>query len=104
MISLRQNPELVECGRRIRNDQRGEKREKLIAFLFLDRGFLPGISLKWEKGKVLFFNKISFNYIIELDWRRQWQPTPALLPGKSHGQRSLVVYSPWGLEGLDTAE
>ena len=104
MISLSQNPELVECGRRIRNDQRGEKREKLIAFLFLDRGFLPGISLKWEKGKVLFFNKISFNYIIELDWRRQWQPTPALLPGKSHGQRSLVVYSPWGLEGLDTAE
>ena len=28
--------------------------------------------------------------------RRQWQPTPVLLPGKSHGQRSLVGYSPWG--------
>ena len=28
-------------------------------------------------------------------WRRQWQPTPVLLPGKSHGQRSLVGYSPW---------
>jgi len=27
---------------------------------------------------------------------RQWQPTPVLLPGKSHGQRSLVGYSPWG--------
>ena len=28
-------------------------------------------------------------------WRRQWQATPVLLPGKSHGQRSLVGYSPW---------
>ena len=32
----------------------------------------------------------------------QWQPTPVLLPGKSHGQRSLVGYSPWGREKLDT--
>ena len=29
-------------------------------------------------------------------WRRKWQPTPVFLPGKSHGQRSLVGYSPWG--------
>ena len=29
-------------------------------------------------------------------WRRQWQPTPVLLPGKSHGWRSLVGFSPWG--------
>ena len=29
-------------------------------------------------------------------WRRKWQPTPVLLPGKSHGPRSLVGYSPWG--------
>ena len=28
-------------------------------------------------------------------WRRQWQPTPVLLPGNSHGQRSLVGCSPW---------
>ena len=36
--------------------------------------------------------------------RRQWHPTPALLPGKSHGQRSLVGCSPWGREELDTTE
>ena len=36
--------------------------------------------------------------------RRQQQPTPALLPGKSHGQRSLVGYSPWGSKELDTTE
>ena len=33
--------------------------------------------------------------------RRKWQPTPASLPGKFHGQRSLVGYSPWGHKELD---
>ena len=36
--------------------------------------------------------------------RRQWQPTPVLLPGKSHGQRSLVGYSPWGRKESDKTE
>ena len=36
--------------------------------------------------------------------RRQWHPTPVLLPGKSHGQRSLVGCHPWGHEELDMAE
>ena len=36
--------------------------------------------------------------------RRQWHPTAVLLPGKSHGQRSLVGCSPWGWEELDTTE
>ena len=31
-------------------------------------------------------------------WRRKWQPTPVFLPGKSHGQRSLVGYRKWGHE------
>ena len=35
---------------------------------------------------------------------RQWQHTPELLPGKSHGRRSLVGCSPWGCEEVDTAE
>ena len=34
-------------------------------------------------------------------WRRQWQSTPIFLPGKSHGQRSLVGYSPCGPKKLD---
>ena len=37
-------------------------------------------------------------------WRRQWHPTPVLLPGKSHGRRILVGCSPWGCEELDTTE
>ena len=35
---------------------------------------------------------------------RKWQPTPVFLPGKSHGQRSLVGYSLWCCEELDTTE
>ena len=36
--------------------------------------------------------------------RRQWHPTPILVPGKSHGWSSLVGCSPWGREELDTTE
>ena len=37
-------------------------------------------------------------------WRRKWQPSPILLPGKFHGRRSLVGYSPWGCKELDATE
>ena len=37
-------------------------------------------------------------------WRREWQPTPVLLPGEFHGQRSLVGYSPQGCKELDMTE
>ena len=37
-------------------------------------------------------------------WRRKWQPTPVFVPGESRGQRSLVVYSPWGHKKSDTAK
>ena len=42
----------------------------------------------WEPGFELWVGNIP--------WRRTWQPTPVLLPEKSHGQRSLASYSPWG--------
>ena len=35
-------------------------------------------------------------WVGKIPWRRKWQPTPVFLSGKSHGQRSLVGYSPWG--------
>ena len=38
--------------------------------------------------------EISHEY--SLGWRRRWHLTPILLPGKSHGWRSLIGYSPWG--------
>ena len=40
----------------------------------------------------------------EGNWRRQWHPTPVLLPGKSHGWRRLVGCSPWDREESDTTE
>ena len=42
-------------------------------------------------------NRLRFQPCIgKITWRREWQPSPAFLPGKSHGQRSLVGYRPWG--------
>ena len=35
-------------------------------------------------------------WVRKIPWRRKWQPTPVLLPGKSHGQRSLVGHRPYG--------
>ena len=45
-----------------------------------------------------------FNSICSIQQRRQWHPTPVLLPRKSHGQRSLVGCSPWGHQESDTTE
>ena len=50
----------------------------------------------WRCRFDLWFGKIP--------WRRTWQPAPVLLPGVSHGQRSLTGYSPWGREELGTTE
>ena len=47
---------------------------------------------------------VRFLTVIQGSWRRQWHPTPVLIPGKSHGRRSLVGCSPWGREESDTTE
>ena len=43
-------------------------------------------------------------WVRKIPRRKKWQPTPVLLPGKSHGQRSLVSYSPRGGRESDTVE
>ena len=43
-------------------------------------------------------------WVGKIPWRRKWQPTPVFLPGKPHGQRSLVGYSPWGHKVSDMTE
>ena len=46
--------------------------------------------------------KWEFNpWVVKIPWRRAWQPTPVFLPGKSHGQRSLAGYTPWGRKESD---
>ena len=51
-----------------------------------------------EKTRYIFIFK-CFNSLTQ-----KWQPTPVFLPGKSHRQRSLVGYSPWGGKELDMTE
>ena len=47
----------------------------------------------------------GFNpWVRKIPWRRAMQATPVFLPGESHGQSSLVGYSPWGCKELDTTE
>ena len=43
-------------------------------------------------------------WVGKIPWRRKWQPSPVFLPGKSHGQRSLVCYSSWGHKESDMTE
>ena len=44
------------------------------------------------------------SWVGKIPWRRKRQPTPVFLPEKSHGQRSLVGYNPWGCEEPHTTE
>ena len=49
--------------------------------------------------------RCRFNpWVRKIPWRRKWQPSPIFLPGKSHGQRSLAGFSPWGCKESDTTE
>ena len=52
-----------------------------------------------------YCRRLGFNpWVGKILWRRKWQPTPVLLPGESHGWRSLVGYSPWGRKESDMTE
>ena len=53
---------------------------------------------------IYLYFKLEIIIDLNKNWRRQWQPTPVLLPGKFHGQRSLVGYSPWGCRESDITE
>ena len=43
-------------------------------------------------------------WVGKIPWRRAWQATPVLLPGNTHGQRSLAGYSPWSHKESDMTE
>ena len=53
---------------------------------------------------MLWHSLKSFNRLSSIYWRRKWQPTLILLPGKLHGWRSLVGYTPWSRKESDTTE
>ena len=73
-----------------------------LVFLHLAMGFPSG-----SDGKASVYNAGDPGLIPGLGrspGRRKWQPTPVLLPKKSHGQRSLVGYSPWGCKESDMTD
>ena len=57
-------------------------------------------SCQWRRPK----RRVFETWVRKIPWRRAWQPTPAFLPGESHGQRFLAGYSPWGHKESDMTE
>ena len=71
--------------------------------------FSPSLMASLVAQRVKRLPAMQETWIRSLGWedpqRRKWQPTPVvLLPGESHGWRSLVGYSPWGRKESDTTE
>ena len=59
----------------------------------------------WRSGKesTCQYRRLGFNpWVGRVPWKRKWQPTPAFLPGNSHGQRSLVGLQPMGSQESQT--
>ena len=69
---------------------------------------IPHSGLPWwlrRQRICLQYGRPRFDsWVRKIPWRRKWQPTPVFLPGKSHGQRSLVDYNTRGHKESDTAE
>ena len=73
----------------------------------INSGDLIKIDLKTQASNCKYqaiWNLAFLGWCHLLIWRRQWHPTPVLVPGKSHRRRSLVGCSPWGHEESDTTE
>ena len=93
--------------RRERRETEGEGEEILYGLgctisNTLPGGHLLGFSPGGSKGKriCLQCRRPGFNLWVEkIPWRWEWQPTPVILPGEFHGQRSLMDYSPGVAKG-----
>ena len=57
-----------------------------------------------RKARVNTYCCLLLSWVQKIPWRRAGQPTPVFLPGESHGQRSLVGYSPQGPKDPVTTE
>ena len=68
--------------------------------------YLTRRASRWLSGKEFYqYRSHRFSSRVgKILWRRAWQPTPVFLPGESHGQRSLVGYSPWGLKQFEMTQ
>ena len=73
-------------------------------FTVITSGEKDLVEVNSGKLKLLPLCSAQFTILYCLFWRRKWQSTPVFLPGKFHGLRSLVGYSPWGRKESDTTE
>ena len=87
-------------------DQNGANVQVFCLTLDSIMGFLVTQMVKNPLAKKKKKNPLAMQetWVEKIPWRRKWQPTPVFLPGKFHGQQSLVGYSPWGHQELDTTE
>ena len=94
------------CVNKIKRGSCRFQLEVVLEDLFRLYSFIVGLPWWLRRLSVcLQYGRPGFDpWVGKIPWRRKWQSTPALLPGKSHGQRSLVGYSPWGCKELDTTE
>ena len=74
-----------------------------LASLHIWWGFLGGSVVKNLPANAGDVGLIP-GWVRKIPWSRKWQPTPVFLPGKSHGQRSLMCYSPWGCKKSNMIE
>ena len=85
----------------------GMSRNKLLSCLMQHNSFVPHCDL-YADWTCLLREVLKANSLRPLNavnsYYPSWHPTPVLLPGKSHGQRILVGYSPWGHTQSDTTE
>ena len=70
---------------------------------------IPQLRLRYRRLRwyriCLQCSRLGFDlWVRKIPWRRKWLPTPVFLPGKSHGQESLVGCSPWGYKESDMTE
>ena len=84
----------------------------LLQGIFPNQGSNPGLphcrwilyQLNHKRSPKGESGESKLGVVMNIYWRRQWKPTLVLLPGKSHGQRSLVGCSPWVRKESDTTE
>ena len=77
------------------------ERNLIVRIILCDRASLAA----WTEKLLLQSRRRRLDPLVgKILWRREWQSTPALLPGEFHGQRSLAGCSPWGRKKSDTTE
>ena len=87
-------------------------RSDLLTFVFLisrwhnlSRLYRTPLVAQMVKRLPTMWERPGFNsWVRKILWRRKWHRTPVLLPGKSHGRRSMIGYSPRGHKESDTTE